>query len=85
MTSIILKRRNLGADTRGRLSREDEGGDQGAAPTSVGRRRSPATRKGGEGTGACPAQITGAVFIHIENNYAFPAMCHGASNIVERV
>ena len=43
------------------------------------------TRKGGEGTGACPAQITGAVFIHIENNYAFPAMCHGASNIVERV
>lgn len=43
------------------------------------------TRKGGEGTGACPAQIIGAVFIHIENNYAFPAMCHGASNIVERV
>lgn len=43
------------------------------------------TRKGGEGTGACPAQIIGAMFIHIENNYAFPAMCHGASNTVERV
>lgn len=41
--------------------------------------------KGGEGTGACPAQITGTVFIHVEDNYAFPAMCHGASNIVEHV
>lgn len=49
-------------------------------------------RKGGEGTGACPAQISGTVFIHVENNYAFPPcamelqtllnMCDGAQHIV---
>ena len=33
MTGIIIKRRNLGADTRGRKSREDEGGGQSDTPT----------------------------------------------------